>query len=317
MGSASLMPQVAGVTTWHINADEPAVLDYNTNFKTTNQIASLFAPDEFRASDHDPILVDLSLTPIQHTLTVTRAGSGTGSVTSSPPAIDCGPTCSAQVDQGSVITLTALAATGSTFAGWTGDCTGTAACSFVMDSAKAVTATFTLKTYALTVSTDGTGSGTVQGLPANPAAIAHGTVVTLTATPDTGSTFTGWTGAGCAGTGACVVTMDAAKPVTATFDLISYPMTVSQPVSGTIHVEVMSGPQAASPQESYPHGTVLRLTAVPDQGYAFVSWTGDVSGSENPTLVAVEGPMQIGALFAAVEQQHTIYLPAVQTPAEE
>jgi hypothetical protein len=45
----------------HHNADEPSVLDYNTNFKTPAQIDSLYAPDRFRTSDHDPVLAGLDL----------------------------------------------------------------------------------------------------------------------------------------------------------------------------------------------------------------------------------------------------------------
>jgi uncharacterized protein len=55
--------QVAGARHWHINADEPSVLDYNVNFKTAGQIAALYAADEFRNSDHDPVIVDLMLAP--------------------------------------------------------------------------------------------------------------------------------------------------------------------------------------------------------------------------------------------------------------
>lgn len=61
LASPSLAAQVTGVAEWHINADEPNVLDYNTNFKSPGQIISLYAPDQFRASDHDPILVGLNL----------------------------------------------------------------------------------------------------------------------------------------------------------------------------------------------------------------------------------------------------------------
>lgn len=58
--------QVAGAVHWHISADEPSVLDYNVNFKTANLIASLYAPDEFRNSDHDPVVVALALNaPVQ------------------------------------------------------------------------------------------------------------------------------------------------------------------------------------------------------------------------------------------------------------
>ena len=58
--------QVAGAMHWHINADEPSVLDYNVNFKSPGQINSLYAADEFRNSDHDPAVVALALTaPVQ------------------------------------------------------------------------------------------------------------------------------------------------------------------------------------------------------------------------------------------------------------
>ncbi len=59
--SPSLAGQVTGVGVFHINADEPSVLDYNTNFKSPGQVASLFAPDMYRMSDHDPIVVGLDL----------------------------------------------------------------------------------------------------------------------------------------------------------------------------------------------------------------------------------------------------------------
>ncbi len=62
LATDSMERQVSDVAEWHINADEPGVLDYNTDFKSAGQIASLYAPDEFRISDHDPVLVDLDLT---------------------------------------------------------------------------------------------------------------------------------------------------------------------------------------------------------------------------------------------------------------
>jgi predicted extracellular nuclease len=60
LASSALVPQVTGVTEWHINADEPSVLDYNTNFKSPGQVASLYADDQYRIADHDPVLVGLN-----------------------------------------------------------------------------------------------------------------------------------------------------------------------------------------------------------------------------------------------------------------
>ena len=57
--SPSLVAQVTGETHWHINPDEPNVLDYNTEFKTANQVNTFYSPGPYRSSDHDPVLVGL------------------------------------------------------------------------------------------------------------------------------------------------------------------------------------------------------------------------------------------------------------------
>jgi cellulose 1,4-beta-cellobiosidase len=80
--------------------------------------------------------------PPAYALTVAKAGTGSGTVTSSPAGISCGATCSASFASGTSVTLTATAASGSTFAGWSGACTGTGACTVAMSAAQSVTATF-------------------------------------------------------------------------------------------------------------------------------------------------------------------------------
>jgi Divergent InlB B-repeat domain/Glucodextranase, domain B len=76
------------------------------------------------------------------TLNITKAGTGTGSISSNPSGIDCGATCSTNFNSGTPVTLTATPAAGSSFAGWSGACTGTTTCTVTMDTAKTVTATF-------------------------------------------------------------------------------------------------------------------------------------------------------------------------------
>ena len=113
--------------------------------------------------------VAASFTPtsVSYTLTVTKAGTGSGAVTSSPAGISCGADCSESYSSGTVVTLSAAAATGSGFSGWTGACSGTGACSVTMTAARTVGATFTIAdttapTVAVTApATGSTVSGTV------------------------------------------------------------------------------------------------------------------------------------------------------------
>lgn len=81
-----------------------------------------------------------------HTLTVVEAGFGSGAVTSSPAGIECGAKCEAPFQEGAAVTLTAEAASGSVFAGWSGGaCHGTKPCVLTIAADTTVKATFRLK----------------------------------------------------------------------------------------------------------------------------------------------------------------------------
>jgi hypothetical protein len=158
-------------------------------------------------------------------LSVTVAGTGRGSIASSPAGISCGSACSASYSAGSTVTLTATPAAGSVFAGWSGGCTGTGTCVVTMAAATAVTASFAVPTtHVLGITMAGSGTGTITSTPAGiscgtgcVASFPSGTTVTLTARPTFGTAFMGWSGGGCSGTGSCVVTMSSATSVTATW----------------------------------------------------------------------------------------------------
>jgi hypothetical protein len=234
--------------------------------------------------------------PPQHALTVTRGGTGSGTVTSSPAGINCGSTCGANFDYNTAVTLSAAAGTGSTFSGWSGEgCSGTGTCEVTMTQARTVTATFTLNTYVLSVTKAGTGGGTVTSSPAGitcgsscSASFDYNTLVTLSASAGTGSSFSGWSGA-CSGTGSCQVTMDGAKGVTATFnlaasnDLTLANQTISSAVVHEVSGSIYAGPALAvvSParltlragakvvlRNGVAVGTGARLTVANDPGLA-------------------------------------------------
>ncbi len=100
-------------------------------------------------------------------LTVDKTGQGSGRVETATRDIDCGPDCSSHYGSGTEVTLTATAESGSRFAGWSGDCSGTApTCRITLDRAAAVTAQFDRMpavTYTITATAGPNGSITPQG----------------------------------------------------------------------------------------------------------------------------------------------------------
>src|SRR3989449_7012909 len=142
-------------------------------------------------------------------VTVARTGAGAGTVASAPAGIDCGSVCSRTFGAGAVVTVRATPAAGSVFAGWSGGgCSGAAPCTVTVAGATSVSAAFGVATVTLTVARTGSGSGTITSTPTGigcpvtcAAAYATGATVTLTAQADLGSSFGGWSGGGCSGSG--------------------------------------------------------------------------------------------------------------------
>ena len=204
-------------------ANKAIARTFNTTASASGQVVIAFTAGSIDHAKVVGVAVAAGAGPTSYNLAVTRSGSGAGTVAGGP--ISCGSTCSASIASGTVVTLTATPATGSTFAGWGGACVGTGTCSVTMTADRTVTASFTgtTPTYTLTVTKAGAGGGTVTGAggidcgATCAATFSSGATVTLTAAAASGSTFTGWSGA-CSGSSAtCAVSMSAAQAVTATF----------------------------------------------------------------------------------------------------
>lgn len=159
------------------------------------------------------------------TVSVTLAGTGSGSVASTPSGMTCsGDSCSGSYPAATWITLQATPADGSLFTGWSGTCSGTGSCTVQANSNASVTATFTAIQPTLTVTLSGSGSGSVTSSPSGiscpgtcAAQFDQNSTVTLAAAPSSSSSFTGWGGA-CSGTAGCSVPMGTSdKAVTAGF----------------------------------------------------------------------------------------------------
>jgi Divergent InlB B-repeat domain len=258
------------------------------------------------------------------TLSVEKAGTGTGTVTSSPAGIECGATCQAPFAEGQTVLLTAAAGANTATAVWSGcdkvnlenQCSVT-----IKAASRSVTATFNLIERTLSVTRNGTGTGTVTSSPAGiecgatcQAKFPPGTV-TLTGTPDASSKAVVWLG--CASVDAenrCLVTMSAAKSVTATFELLKRQLSVSKTGSatGTIASSPAGIECGATCQASFAHGTAVTLLATPGLHSQAAKWTGcDNVTLENKCLVAMSAARSVSATFE-LEPQFVQYTVTVQ-----
>jgi uncharacterized repeat protein (TIGR02543 family) len=248
-------------------------------------------------------------------LTVTVTGNG--SVSGGIGSINCGNgagVCSATFAQNATVTLVATPTTGAIFAGWTGACGGTATtCTVLMTAAKTVTATFTggagpggTTGFALSVVVTGNGTVTGGGINCGVGAAlctsnqTPGASVTLTASPSTGATFSGWGGACTGTTPTCTVTMTAARSVSASFagGTSSFELTVSVSGAGTVSgggITCGNGSSACTAGQSA--GSNVTLTAAPASGATFTGWGGACSGTTITCRVTMNAAKSVTATF--------------------
>ncbi len=130
--------------------------DYSTSFDRGNNVVGLTRENPatgtytIRVNGHNvpegpqpyALVISGAIGSSRYTLTIIKKGTGTGVVTGT--RIDCGTDCSEEYNEGMNVTLTTTPNTGSTFDGWSGDCTGTGTCNITRDAAKTVTANFSL-----------------------------------------------------------------------------------------------------------------------------------------------------------------------------
>jgi hypothetical protein len=235
----------------------------------------------------------------------TREGTGTGRVTFTAGAQACDMSCVRVFPRGGEVRLTATASPGSVFAGWSGACDGTSpSCTVAVSNAILVTANFNLLPvfHALTLSKTGNGSITCNG-GACEASYRANDRVSLTATPDAGWQFTGWTGA-CSGTGVCTVTMSQARTVSATFTRLNYALTLGKTGAGNGSFTCNGAACAAA----YPSGTSLTLAATPGAGSDFGGWTGctPVTGKPRECTLTMDQARTVSASFTRLNYALTL-----------
>ncbi len=260
--------------------------------------------------------------PVNHTLTVQKAGPGAGTVTSDPPGIACGPNCiltKASFAENGTVTLTATPEPGSSFASWEGGCAGSApTCTVTMSGEETVTARFVMadtKKYKLKIKkTTKGGDGIVTSDDGHidcgeicSHAYPKGAIVTLTAQADEGSSFLGWKPESlrCAGTGPCAVTMEEAITVQAIFADACRLKVVNQGKrngSGTVKstpkgISCATG-DASGCEAVFACGQAVTLSASPRGGSTFLGWGPEKLCSGTGTcVVTVDKSRTVKAAF--------------------
>lgn len=186
--------------------------------------------------------------------------------------------------EGDTVVITASASTGWHFDSWGGSIVDSInPVTIIMDSDKDITASFSKNIYSLSVVTDGQGNTTPSS-----GSFEYGDTVTLEATADQGWRFTGWSGDLNETSNPTSVIMNSDKNITAHFEQILHSLSVSADGEGTVSPD--SG--------SYPLGDTVSISATAQQGWFFTGWSGDVTGSDNPTSIVMNSDKSITAHFA-------------------
>lgn len=169
--------------------------------------------------------------------------------------------------------------------------------------------------FTLRVSLAGDGAGVVTSDPtaincgtACAAAFDDGSRVTLTARPAANSTFTGWAGGGCSGTGPCTVIMTAATEVRATFTSIKVPLSVTLAGNGAGNVKsVPTGIDCGTTcSAQVPQGGSVQLTATPATGSLFAGWSGGGCSGTGTCTTTTSAATAVTATFTLTTQTLTV-----------
>ena len=190
-------------------------------------------------------------------------------------------------DSNTVVQLTATPAIGYTFTGWSGDASGsTNPLSVTMNGNKNIAANFTIKQFSITLTS---ANGTIARSP-NQSAYSYGSTVRLTAVPQTGFHFAGWSGDLTGANYDTSIFITADRNIITTFAIDTCVLSITAVGNGT----VTKNPD----QPAYPYGSVVLLTAVPQTGYHFTGWSGELSGTTNPCQISMNGAKSVTANFA-------------------
>jgi hypothetical protein len=223
-------------------------------------------------------------------------GSTTYSVAVEIAPSDAGtisPSAQDTYEEGKEIELQANTNEGYVFKYWTGDIDTTTdnPLSLTVDQDYEITANFEIKSYELTINTEGGGTVSERILQQKSDEYNHGTIVELTAEPHTGFEFVEWQGDLSGAENPTQITVDNPKEVTAVFEVATYPISVDVSGEGSVTV--------TPDQEEYEYRTEVELLAEPNNSdWEFESWDGDTTSTDNPITISVDSSITVTGKFA-------------------
>ena len=199
----------------------------------------------------------------------------------------------AEFDRNRSLEISASANENWVFSEWEGDHTGTENPVIItMDSDKEIAAIFVKRDYPLTLLTEGEGRISERIVQQRTIEYPHGTTVELTAEPDMGWEFVQWEGDLQGDENPATISIEGETEVTAVFARIEYPLTINIVGEGDVDQEVIQ-----MKTTDYPEGTVVQLTALPDDEWAFSEWSGDLSGTDTTATITIDEPKEVTATF--------------------
>jgi len=200
------------------------------------------------------------------------------------------PSGQSTYEEGEQIDLQAQANEGYVFAGWTGDISSSDnPHSLTVDQDYSITANFELKNYELTINIEGEGTVSEKIIEQQSKEYEYGTVVELTANPAKGYKFVEWTGDVTGTDNPVQITVDNPREVTAVFEKKYFGISITKNGEGSV---------VLSPdQQEFLYNSTVELEANPANGWSFVEWQGDVSGTDTLITVTVDSAKTITAIF--------------------
>jgi uncharacterized delta-60 repeat protein len=230
----------------------------------------------------------ISASFVRNTYSITVNQSVGGTITLSPN--------NSSYYSGDSVTVTATPNAGYIFSSWGGDLTGsTNPTTITVSGNMSLSAVFTQIAYTVTLS-EATG-GSIA-LSSNQSSYHYGDSVTVTATANSGFSFSSWGGSLSGSVNPITISVSGNMTISASFVRNTYSITVNQSAGGTITL---------SPNNSfYYSGDSVTITAIPNNGYAFSFWGGNLSGSVNPKTFTISGNMTVSATFAPIAYTITL-----------